>query len=91
MIHEDSIDLCGGDLLPPLVDNLLFPAGDEEIALIIQISQVTCPEPAIDEYGLFLFWSALVSVEQKAVFYCNLTDGIRSKGYPVFIDDCKGV
>jgi hypothetical protein len=50
--HERVVDLSGRDLLAAAVDLLLEPAGDAEVAVVVDGSEVAGAEPAVDERAL---------------------------------------
>ena len=49
VVQQDFIHLLRRDLLPSAIDDLLETAGDEEEPLRIQVAQVPCTEPPLDE------------------------------------------
>ncbi len=47
MRQEDLVDFARGDLLPAAVDHLFEAPGEEQVAVVIQESEITGPEPAV--------------------------------------------
>src|SRR5262245_31426691 len=62
MIFQAVLDLAGGDVLAAADDQILLAAGDEEVAILVDPSEVAGVQPAVDDGGagrLFLLVVAL--------------------------------
>jgi hypothetical protein len=49
--QQRRLYLGRGDLLPTLVDDLLYPADDEEIPIRVEVTEVAGSEPAVPKCG----------------------------------------
>src|SRR5262249_61597582 len=49
VVHEDLVDLAGGDLLAAPVDDLLQAPGEGDVAVLVHDALVAGAEPAVHE------------------------------------------
>ena len=61
MLHEYFVHFLGSDLLAAAVDDLLQPAGEEQIAFLVESPLIARSKPTVGECALVGCGIALVS------------------------------
>ena len=61
MVQEHFVDFLGGNLLAAAIDHLAYAADEEQVSVVIEVTQVSGLEPVAGKRGLGRPWVAIVS------------------------------
>ncbi len=86
MIEKVGLDFCGCDVFSASVDHFLATAGQEQIALRIQLAQIPCAEPAVHKDG-FGFGFAKIVREDAGSLEPDLSALTRRATLPIGIEN----
>ena len=89
MLGQHLVDLARRDLGPTSVDQLLQAAGDEEIAVSVEVALVAGPEPARDERPSIGLRIVVVAAHDARSAHDDFTRRVGRHPGARFIDDLK--